>query len=252
MADVYEENAPIGTATSGRKNELTMLEALTILGRNKRVLIVIPLVIAVATYAASMLIAPTFTAVTRILPPQQQQSLASSVLQSIGSLGGIAGAAGGLKNPTDQYISFLKSASVEDALIKEFDLKKRYDQTYVVDARGALEKRTRISSGKDNIITIEVDDNHPETSASIANEYVVQLSKLLSRLSVTEAQQRREFFGSQLQATKINLNKAEQALASSGVSVATLNASPMTAVESTARLQAQINVQEIRISSLKS
>ena len=46
------------------------------------------------------------------MPPQQQQSSAARMLQSLGALGGLAGAATGLKNPNDQFVSFLKSESI--------------------------------------------------------------------------------------------------------------------------------------------
>jgi hypothetical protein len=40
-----------------------------------------------------------------------------------GWLGGLAGAAAGLKNPADQYLAFMKSNSVQDALIERFNCK---------------------------------------------------------------------------------------------------------------------------------
>ena len=78
-----------------------------------------------------------------------------------------------------------------------------------------------------------------------------ELGKLLSRLAVTEAQQRRLFFEKQLSATKDKLVKAEQTLRSSGVSASVLKSSPVTAVEGLAKLKAAIAAQEIKLASMR-
>jgi len=64
-----------------------------------------PTATGLAALGISFAIPPTYTAKTQFLPPQQQQSAAASLLSSLGSLGGLAGAAAGIKNPGDQYIS---------------------------------------------------------------------------------------------------------------------------------------------------
>ncbi|MEI7782736.1 MAG: GNVR domain-containing protein, partial [Betaproteobacteria bacterium] len=177
---------------------------------------------------------------------------AASMLASLGALGGLAGAASGLKNPSDQYLAFLKSLSVQDSLIDRFDLIKRYEGDLREDARKTLQTAARASSGtKDGLITVEVDDKDPKFAAQLANAHVDELQKLLARLAVTEAQQRRVFFEKQLQQARDNLTRAEQALKSSGVNSSALKTSPQAAVEGVARLRAGITAQEIKIASLR-
>ena len=185
------------------------------------------------------------------MPPQQQASGAASLLASLGSLGSLAGAAGGLKNPADQYIAFVKSRSVQDALIDRFKLSDRYEEKLKDDTRKTLDVKARASSGKDGLITIEVDDKDPMFAAELANAHVDELGHLLKRLAVTEAQQRRVFFEKQLASAKDNLVKAEQALKSSGVSSDTLKSDPKAAVEGLARLKAGITAQEIKLASMR-
>jgi uncharacterized protein involved in exopolysaccharide biosynthesis len=185
------------------------------------------------------------------LPPQQQQSAAASMLASLGALGGLAGAASGLKNPTDQYLAFMRSRSVQDALIDRFGLMERYEEKLRDDARLVLKDVARASASKDGLISVEIDDKDPQFAAQLANAYVEELQKLLARLAVTEAQQRRVFFEKQLQQAKDNLTRAEQALKASGVNSSALKASPQAAVEAVARLRAAITAQEIKIASLR-
>jgi uncharacterized protein involved in exopolysaccharide biosynthesis len=218
---------------------------------NLRLLLLGPLVVGLAALGFSFMIAPTFTAKTQFLPPQQQQSAAASMLASLGSLGGLAGAAAGIKNPSDQYLAFMKSVSVQDALIERFKLMERYNAKAKADARLALTGNARIASGKDGLISVEVDDKDPQFAADLANAHVDELHKLLARLAVTEAQQRRVFFEKQLAQTKDNLVKAEQALKSTGVNSSALKSTPAAAVETVARLKAMISAQEVKLASMR-
>ena len=231
---------------------ISIIDLLQVVAENLRLLVVAPIAIGALALGVSFLIPPTYTAVATFLPPQQQQGMASSLLQSLGAIGGLASAAGGLKNPNDQYIGLLKSNAVEDQLITRFGLLERYDVEFKTDARKILEKNTRVVSGKDNIVTVEFDDKVPAFAADVANAYGEELTRLLGRLAITEAQQRRVFFGKQLASTKDSLIAAEQALAATGVSVATLNANPTTALAGPAALRAQVTAQEVKLASMRS
>ena len=232
--------------------EISLLDLLQTIADNLRLLILGPLLAGLAALGIAFAIAPTYTATVRFLPPQQQQSSAASMLASLGALGGLAGAASGLKNPSDQYLAFIKSRTVQDALIDRFDLITRYEADLREDARKTLQASSRSISGtKDGLITVEVDDKDPKFAAELANAHVQELQKLLARLAVTEAQQRRLFFEKQLQQAKDNLTRAEQALKASGVNSSALKTSPQAAVEGVARLRAGITAQEIKIASMR-
>lgn len=239
------------TVASSSADEIGILDFAQVLVDHLRLLIVVPVLVGCAALAVGFVMSPVYTAATRFLPPQQQQSMSASMLQSLGALGGLAAGAGGIKNPGDQYIAFLKSESVQDPLIAQFKLVERFEDTYVDDARRKLEKFTRFTNGKDGIITIEYDDEDPAFAADMANAYVAKLGDLLSRLAVTEAQQRRVFFERQLLEAKNKLIKAEQALKATGIDRSVLRMTPQSAVEGIARLQAQISAQEVKVVSMR-
>jgi capsule polysaccharide export protein KpsE/RkpR len=237
--------------TLSEDDDISLLDLLQVIADNLRLLIVGPLVVGLLALGISFAVTPTFTATTKFMPPQQQASGAASLLQSLGALGGLAGAASGLKNPADQYVAFLKSRSVQDALIDRFGLLERYEEKQRQTTRLALEGKVRTISGKDGLITVEVDDKDPAFAAQLANGHVEELGRLLNRLAVTEAQQRRLFFEKQLASAKDSLVKAEQALKSSGVNSSALKASPQAAVEGLAKLKAAITAQEIKLASMR-
>jgi tyrosine-protein kinase Etk/Wzc len=232
-------------------DEIDLLSLLQVVAENLRLLVVGPLLIGLAALGIAFVVPPTFTANTTFMPPQQQQGGAAMMLQSLGALGGLAGAAAGIKNPNDQYLSLMKSETVGNALVARFDLMNRYEAKNKTDTRKTLAANSRIASGKDGLITIEVDDKDPQVAADIANAYVEELRTLLGRLAVTEAQNRRVFFESQLQKSKEQLTRAEQALRGSGVNVSALKSNPVTAISGVAQMQAQITAQEVKIASMR-
>ena len=233
------------------EDEISLLDLLQVLVDNLRLLVLGPLAIGLSALGITFAIPPTYTATTVIMPPQQQQSGAAMMLQSLGALGGLAGAASGLKNPNDQFVSMMKSDFVTDELVARFGLLQRYDVDYKVDARKKLLEYSKINTGKDGLITIEVDDRDPATAANIANAYVEALSKLLNRLAITESQQRRLFFEKQVEDTKQKLNAAQIALETSGVNVSALKTSPEASIKATAELQALVTAQEVKLGSMR-
>jgi capsule polysaccharide export protein KpsE/RkpR len=168
----------------------------------------------------------------------------------VGAIGGL-GAGLGIKNPADQYIAFLKSQSLQDAMVDRFELLKRYDVKFRVDARKELFENTKFTSGKDGIIALEFDDKDPKVAADMANAYVDELRRLMNRLSLTEAQLRRSFFEKKTKEAKEKLSAAEESLRGTGIGRGVLKTSPGSAVEVVARLNAGVTVQEIKVASMR-
>jgi tyrosine-protein kinase Etk/Wzc len=98
-----------------------------------------------------------------------------------------------------------------------------------------------------------VDDKDAKFAADLANAHEGEVTKLLGRLAVSEAQLRRAFFEKQLQDTKENLIKAEQSLQSvqekSGVIVLDKQAEAL--ITNAALLRAQISEREVQLRVLR-
>lgn len=246
-----EPTPAASSPAAGNDDDVDLLDLLQVVADNLRLLIAGPLLAGLVALGITFAIEPTYTATTRFMPPLQQQSSAAMALQSLGALGGLAGAATGLKNPNDQFIGLVGSESVANALIDQFKLVSRYEVDFKVDARLRLSKLTRVTAGKDNLITIEVDDKDPAFAAQMANANVDELAKLLSRLAITEAQQRRVFFEKQLAQTRQNLAIAESALRTSGVNGSAAKSSPEVAIKAVAETQARIAAQEVKLSTMR-
>ena len=234
-------------------DELGLWELLQILGAHWKLIFGGALLAGLAAFGIASLIAPTFTARTSLLPPQQQQSAASAALSQLGALGGLAGLAGGaMKSPAEQYVALLESATVADRIIDQYKLLEVYDAKYRQDARKELKSNVRIAAGKkDGMLSIEVDDHDPKRAAAMANSYVEGLRYVTSTLAVSEAQQRRVFFERQLEQTRDKLTEAQVVLQSSGFSQGALKAEPKAAAEGYARLRAEATAAEVRLQSMR-
>ena len=246
MTDTPQTQADLDT-----EDEISLLDLLQTIVDNLRLLVLGPLAVGVLALGVSFLIPPTYTAKTQFLPPQQQQSAAASMLASLGSLGGLAGAVGGIKNPADQFLAYMKSVTLQDALIERFKLQERYETQTKVDTRTALTANVRAVSGKDGLISLEADDKDPQFAAQLANAHVEELGKLLGKLAVTEAQQRRLFFEKQLTQAKDRLTQSEIELKATGVSGSVLKSNPASAVAAVAGLQAQVTAQEVKVGAMR-
>jgi len=106
---------------------------------------------------------------------------------------------------------------------------------------------------KSGVISVEVDDKAPQFAADLANAHSVELMKVLSRLAVSEAQQRRVFYEQQLKDTKEHLIKAEQDLRSvqekSGVIVLDKQAEAL--IGGAAQLRALIAEREVQLKVMR-
>ena len=232
------------------EDEISLLDLLQVIADNLRLLVLGPLAAGLIALAYSFTIPPTYTAITKFMPPQQQSTSEAALVKSLGALSGFAGSAVGIKSPNDQFVGFLKSRSVADALINRFKLMERYNTKFKQDTRKELEDLTKITSGKDGLIAIEVDDKDPTIAAHLANAYVEELGNLLRRMTLTEAQQRRAFFEKQVNLTKDKLTESEQVLKASGVNNSILKLNGV-AVAAVAQLQAQITIQEVKLANLR-
>lgn len=234
-------------------DELGVFDILIVLAKHKKMIFGVTFSAAVLAAGGSLILPNIYQATAKLLPPQQSQSTAMAMLSQLGGVAGAAAGAAGLKNPNDLYVGMLKSRTVADRLVGQFDLKKAYGTDSQDLARQKLEASTTISAGKDNLITIEVEDKDQKRVAPLANAYVSELLRLTKVLAVTEASQRRMFYERQLEAAKDNLAKAEMLLKSKldTHGVISVDAESRAVVETVGRVKAQVSAKEIELSSMR-
>jgi uncharacterized protein involved in exopolysaccharide biosynthesis len=243
---------PAASAVGGVPGGCNALDLLIVLSRRKRIILRTTLAAAVLAAIVALVLPNRYTATAKILPPQQNQSLAASMIGQLGALGPMAAMAQkdlGLKNPSDLYMGMLRSRTVADALIRRFDLLRVYREKKMSRARQDLENASGIVVGKEGFVSISVEDKDPRRAPEIANAYVDELRKLTQDLAVTEAGQRRIFFERQLELAKNNLADAEQALKETEqtTGLIQLDGQAKAIIESVVKLRAAIAAKEIEL-----
>jgi len=233
-------------------DEISLLDLAITLAKHKKLILGAPFVVAVVVAVMTLFMPNIYTADTQILPPQQQSS-ASSLLGQLGALNGIAGAAGGIKNPNDTYVAMLKSRKIQDNMIRRFNLQKFYKTKTLGKTRESLAGATNISLGKDGLITVQVDDLDPKRAAQLANGYVDALQQITQVFAVTEASQRRLFFEKQLMQAKQNLSDAEINLKQlqEKTGIIQLDVQAQQIIGTAAGLKAQIAMKEVELGGMR-
>lgn len=245
---------PAGVPAYDDEDEISLLDLATTLGEEKKLIFGLPFVAGIVAIVVSLLLTPIFTAKTTLLPPQSGGGGgAAAALAQLGGLAGLAGiSAGG--TTADTVISMLKSRSAKDEIIDRFQLTERYEAEMRQDVYTKLDAVVRVSSDKKSgLITIEVDDEDPAFAANMANAYYEVLKGLMTRVAVTEAQQRRVFFEQQFSKAKEDLSNAEVALKETQerTGLVELKSQAEATIGAVARLRAEIAQREVQLSAMR-
>ena len=238
----------------GSDDEISLLEMLRVLWEHKWLLIGSTLGAGALAAGVTLLMPNYYTATARILPPQQSSSSAAALLGQLGGLAAAAGGSlGGIRNPNDLYVGMLKSRTVADRLIERFDLKAYFDEQSQNLTQKDLADASKISAGKDGIISVSVETKDPKLASDLSNAYVEELIRLTGLLAVTEASQRRLFFERQLAKVRDNLAAAEvdarEALSKGGLAL--VEGQGRSLIEASARLRAQITAREVQMGAMR-
>lgn len=205
---------PLGTAARP-ESPPTLLPQLTRLWAERRLLLRAAACSAVASIIFALLIPVRYQSVTRLMPPDGQSADGLGMLAAMaehsgmGGVGAIAGDLLGMKNSGALFVGILNSDTVRDAVIQKCDLQKVYHVSKIEDARKELAQKTDVSEDrKSGILTVGVTDHDPRRAATMAQEYVVELDRLVAQVSTSSARRERIFLEARLQAVKTDLDTA--------------------------------------------
>jgi tyrosine-protein kinase Etk/Wzc len=244
----------------GQTSAPHLIEYLTRLAHDKRMILIWTFAAAVLGAAYSFIIPYVFTATTRMMLPQQSTPSAALLLSQLANSGGpgslMSAASGGLglKNPNDTYVGLLSSRPVADAIIQRFGLQAAYRAGDMTTARMRLAANTTLRSEKSGFIAVTVTDHDKKRAADIANAYADELRNLTKTLAVTEASQRRLFYEEQLSRTKEDVVAAEVAFQAveqkKGLVQPDVQAKAL--IEGMAALHAQVAAKQVELHALRS
>jgi capsule polysaccharide export protein KpsE/RkpR len=200
---------------------------------------------------------PKYESTAQIMPPDSSGSGLASLLPALSKSPGLVGLAGdmmGVKSTGAVFAKVLESRTVQDHLIDHFDLRAKYHEDYMEDARKKLSQRTSIAEDKKSgIISISVRDRDAHLATDMANAYVDELGSVMAKVSTSAARRERIFIEQRLADENKNLQDAEQQFSQFASTNMALDVPEQTkvTVEAAARLQGELIASQAQLEGLK-
>ncbi len=227
-----------------------------ILHSNRRLIGIFVTVVFIISVAVSLLLPKIYAATASVFPPQQEGMLNPGTVISSQMPAGLGGAAGflGIKSPADLWVGILRSTTVQDAILKRFDLKERYRAVTVDGARRSLSSRVTITKNKEEIISVTFEDKDPDTAARIANAFVEELDSVNKNVAMTSGKRMRVFVEKRIELAKTDLKKSEDALKTFQESnkAFSLDVQAKAIIESIGALKGMLVAKEVELETLLS
>ena len=236
------------------RQTVTLHDYFHVIAKRSRLILFSTFTAAILAVIASFFLTNIYSATAKILPPQQESGLLSSVMGQLGNLASFAGDVVGKGNKPEMYVELLSSEAVMDPIIDRFKLMEVYNQKYRQFTYKLVENHAKIvANKKSGIISITVDDKDPKRAAAIANAYVEELDKLLKSINTTGAGQNRQFLENRLAGARADLARAEEALKTFQAKNKSFNVTEQAkaSIEGIAKLKAELAIQEVRLAGLQ-
>jgi len=201
-----------------------------------------------------------YKSVTSIMPPDQQGASAMMLAAltahtpGLGALGSLADGLLGSRSSSALFIDLLRSSTVTGHLLDRFNLQHVYDKRYRVDAVKHLARLTKITEDKKSgVITITVEDTDRVRARNLAQAYLDELNRLVTKTNTSAAHRERVFIEQRLHSVQGSLEQAELDLSqfSSRSSTVDIREQTRAMVDTGARVQAQLLVEQSGLQSLR-
>jgi len=230
-----------------QEGEINLMDLLLVLAKYNRLIIGLTLLGAVLAVTYVLLATKIYTAQTVLLPPQQESSASSALLNSFA--GGMAPMASG----ANLMLGMLASRSLADVVIERYNLQAYYKEESLAGTRSSLWQATKIKADKAGFITLQFSDANPRLAAAIANSYIEELAKLNQNVALTNASRRRLFLESQVKLTQKNLTAAEIELKrlQEKTGIIALDRQSAMALQAVASMRAEIASKEVELSAMR-
>ena len=269
--DIAPERGKDGTPETAlfmeaQGERISLLPYLQILWRGRRFLSRAVPSAFLASALIAVLIPNRYHALSRLMPPDTQSSSGLGLLAAMagkattgssgvsGFGGGIASDLLGVKSSGALFVGIVASQTVQDRVIRDFDLQRVYGDSKIEDARKDLAEHTDVSEDrKSGIITIGVTDRDAKRAAGMAHAYVDELDRLVAQVSTSSARRERIFLEERLKTVKSELDataKNFSNFASKNTAI-DIPAQGKAMVEAAANLQGRLIAAQAELSGLQ-
>lgn len=255
-----QERATLSEASEDRALQEPIIASLRLFWAERRFLLRAGVYALLASALISILIPVRYQTVTRLMPPDSPSGMGMGLLAAMSGrvgmegLGSIAGDVLGMKTSGALFVGVIQSQTVQDRVIREFNLMRVYHDGKIEDARKDLAEHTDVSEDrKSGIIAINVTDHDPKRAAAMAQSYVDELDRLVAQVSTSSARRERIFLEERLKAVKTDLDNSAKKFSdfASKNTAIDIPAQGKAMVDAAARLQGELIVAQSELEGLK-
>jgi tyrosine-protein kinase Etk/Wzc len=210
-------------------DEISLIDVAIALAKHKKIILGVPLIVAMITAVITLFIPNTYKATTNILLS-----------------GGVV--------PKEVVVSILESRAMSDSLIKAFKLKDHYNVSDDWKARKLLKKLVNIGIDNNVMLNISVTDTDPQIAVKMVQAYGQNLKSFIRIYNFTESSRKRIYLERQLPEIQKSLEEAQMKLKvdeqssdrdSSDFQVITI-------IKKSAEIKAKIAMKELELQSMQS
>jgi tyrosine-protein kinase Etk/Wzc len=225
-------------------------EYLVPLYKKKGKIFSVALLVGIIFYAFSYLLPKYYEAKISVLPTSSSSS--DFNLNSFGQVLPILGISPN-DNNADLYIQILRSRTVAERVLEQFNLKKVWELESNEKAIKRLAGQTSMVATREGMILLSFESKNPELSANIANAYIEELDRVNQEKNMSKARSARLYIEEQLAITEQELAEASRKLADFQLKNKTINLTEQltAAIEQAGELKGQIIARQVQLGILK-
>lgn len=233
---------------------LTAVDYARVVWRQRRMVAVLVALVLLATLIIGLILPRIYESTASVIAPKEGGGQILGVLGGGGLLQQLASTLPSMTPNRDLLVSVLKSRTMLQSVVERFKLQEYYRTRYLEDAINRLRNVTTLTVSREGAIFVKVEDTNPAQAAAIANFYIQQLDKLVTRYGVGEAGRQRGFLTEQLAQAKVVLDTAEEALRrfQERNRAIVLQEQTRGAIEAAARLKGEIVAAQVQLQVMRS
>jgi uncharacterized protein involved in exopolysaccharide biosynthesis len=193
------------------RKEVNILDYLFLLYKARKFIILNFVIVCFLAGVVSFIMPKYYKSKASLLPPTETQKAFgfSDVLASIPVTTLRLGTKG---SPAELYMGILRSQTICISIVDRFNLVDVYGVSDRDAALDVLKSLSEISTSREGLIDIEVEDRDPMRAAAIANAYVALLDSVNQVINQRAARERADFIEKQIHDNDIALAQAEMEL----------------------------------------
>ena len=188
--------------------EKNLLDHIDVLVRWRRMILSAVLTVSLVTAVISLILPEAYRAYAVVYPPKERQDnfgfsglLGSLPIGLLGNQGAVSA--------TD-FVPVLKSVRVADAVIRRFDLEKRYKPERREDLYEMVADRLDVELSREKFLSVSYEDETPKLAAEITNAFVEELDFALQARREEQAGGLRGYFEKRLVEAEHQMQDAER------------------------------------------